>query len=90
MKTSNKLFYCTFFDNRNQQSVLRNNGSRLCLLISSEDFGSLLNLGLTVLVSAQFHDKSNTIYDDNDISYDHAVTFARGNAKRLLAQLSAK
>lgn len=90
MKISNKLFYCTFFDNRNQQSVLRNNGSRLCLLISTDDFPLLLNLGLTVLVSAQFHDKSNTIYDDMDISYNNAVVIARGNAKRLLTSLSTK
>lgn len=90
MKTFNKLFYCTFFDNRNQQTVLRHNGSRLCLLISSDDFGSFLRIGLTVLVSAQFHDKSNTIYDDNDISYDNALVIARGNANKLLAQLSTK
>lgn len=90
MKTTNKLFYCTFFDNRNQQTVLRNNGSRLCLLISTDDFAPLLNLGLTVLVSAQFHDMSNSIYDDNDISYENASVIARGNAKKLLAQLSDK
>lgn len=88
METTNKLFYCTFFDNRNQQTVLRNNGSKLCLLVSSYDSASLLNLGLTVLVSAQFHDQSNTIYDDNDISYENAAVIARGNAKKLLATLS--
>lgn len=88
MKTTNKLFYCTFFDNRNQQTVLCDNGSRLCLLISSEDFVSFLHLGVTVVVSAFFHDNSNTLFDDQDISYDNAVVIAHGNAKRLLATLS--
>ena len=88
MNTFNKLFYCTFFDNRNQQTVLRDNGTRLCLLISSDDFADFLHLGITVLVSAQFHDKSNTYFDDNEISYDNALVIARGNAKKLLVRLS--
>lgn len=38
MDSTNKLYYCTFFNNRNQQSVLDKEGLRLCLLISTDDF----------------------------------------------------
>lgn len=88
MKLINSLYYCTFFDNRNQQTVLNRKGMRLCLLISSDDFVKFLHLGITILVTAQFHDKSNTYYDDKDISLDNAIVIARGNAQKLLATLS--
>ena len=87
MKRSNTLFYCTFFDNRNQQSVLDADGLRLCLLINSQDFVSFLHLGITIIVSAQFHDDTS-FFDDMDISINNARVLARVNAKKLLATLS--
>lgn len=88
MKTSNNLFYCTFFDNRNQQTVLDKDGLRLCLLINSADFASILHLGITIVISAQFHDEANTYFDDMNISYANALLIARDDAKKLLATLS--
>lgn len=88
MKTSNKLFYCTFFDNRNQQTVLDKDGLRLCLLINSVDFASILHLGITIVISAQFHDEANNYFNDMDISYENALLIARDDVKKLLATLS--
>lgn len=88
MNPLNTLFYCTFFDNRNQQSVLDKDGLRLCLLINSEDFVTILHLGITIIVSAQFHDEDNTYFDDMDISLENATVIARDDLKKLLATLS--
>lgn len=88
MVRSNLLYYCTFFDNRNQQTVLDHDGLRLCLLINSEDFVSLLPLGITIIISAIFHDPANTYFDDKDVSCDNALIIAKDNAKKLLATLS--
>lgn len=87
MRRSNKLYYCTFFDNRNQQSVLDKEGLRLCLLISTDDFARILDLGITVIVSAQFHGDAFSHFDSS-ITYDNGLLIARANAKRLLATLS--
>lgn len=90
MKRSNTLYYCTFFDNRNQQTVLDHEGLRLCLLISSSDFAKLLHLGITVIVCAAFHDDSNTYFDDKEISYENARLTARDVLKKLIATLRRK
>lgn len=88
MKRINTLFYCTFFDNRNQQSVLDKGGLRLCLLINSKDFSTILHLGITIIISVQFHDEGNTFFDDMDISYENALLIARTNVNKLLSTLS--
>ncbi len=88
MSRSNTLYYCTFFDNRNQQSILDKDGLRLCLLINIDDFVSILHLGITIIVSASFHDKANTYFDDSSISYDNALVIARNDLKKLFATLS--
>lgn len=88
MKPSNKLFYCTFFDNRIQQSVLNSDGSRLSLLICSKDFDFLLKLGITVIVSSSFHSGANKHFDDKLISYHSALVIARKNAKFLFSKLT--
>ena len=87
MVRKNNLYYCTFFDNRNQQTVLDKDGMRLCLLINSKDFASLLHLGITIVISAIFHDDKNTYFDDMSISYDNAVLIARKDFQKLLASL---
>lgn len=88
MKCSNSLYYCTFFENRNQQTVLDNDGMRLCLLINSDDFSTILQLGVTVIISAIFHDESNTHFDDSSISYENALKIARDDLNKLLSILS--
>lgn len=88
MKRINTLFYCTFFDNRKQQAVLSRDGLRLCRLLSSEDFASFLHLDISIAILSVFHDNNNTLFDDMDVSYERALSYARENAQKLLATFS--